>query len=717
MANDFDNLDLSSLPSMPEVLVRLLKELNGENLNITGLKRIISTDPVLVLRIMTIVNSPLYRRRQEMTSIDQAINLLGIKLIKVISISVSLQQFVGNMPSINSEELGKFWTHSLSTAIIARLLAEAMNYPEPEEAYIVGLIHDIGHMVMLALRPDDFRECSKGVMDESLIVDNELIVFGTTHAEIAAKLFEQCNLDPFLLDAIRHHHSSVEKISNAPELVKLLYMANALSCISNAYNHPALALSRSLLGMTAEEVMKICIDAQGQVVDSAMALGVPVIVEPKEGYTRFSSNEPKTHGDVIKVELAKEISNSTLINHAQEGFDISADENQLLLSILQTATVLFEPRQIFMFEWDSESNLISGKPLADQPESLRRIRFPLELNKSVIADALLWNTTRKAEPRSDSIVDEQITRLLGTQSMLCVPIASSDFMYGAMVLGYSTAITQRVETKFNLMNAFASIAANSIRKFREEMKSLNAEDTSEIDEYKLNVRKIIHEVNNPLAIMKNYLRVLDIKLSRKLDEPVTEIKVLNEEIDRVSNIFRQLSATSEKKQPSSIGDVDVNNIAKNVVELFDKSTLPESHIKFETRFDKNLHAIQSNADSIKQVLINLIKNSVEALSEGGTITVATSAIKKGDSNFLTIVVSDTGPGVPEQIRDKLFSAVESTKGTGNAGLGLSIVAKLVKDLGGNVMYRPALGSGAMFIVALPYRQSSQSDNSASISPQ
>ncbi len=130
------------------------------------------------------------------------------------------------------------------------------------------------------------------------------------------------------------------------------------------------------------------------------------------------------------------------------------------------------------------------------------------------------------------------------------------------------------------------------------------------EEYREASRRVVHEVNNPLSIIKNYLSVLDSKLARQ--EPVaTEMSVLNEEIDRVGQLIGSLAEL--KPQESGPRPLDVNKVVDDVVRLFRAGQFVPGSVQIVTAMGEDARLVEGDADLLKQILVNLVKNAVEAL--------------------------------------------------------------------------------------------------------
>jgi signal transduction histidine kinase len=219
------------------------------------------------------------------------------------------------------------------------------------------------------------------------------------------------------------------------------------------------------------------------------------------------------------------------------------------------------------------------------------------------------------------------------------------------------------------------------------------------EEYREASRRVVHEVNNPLSIIKNYLSVLDAKLARH--EPVTgEMSILNEEIDRVGQLVGSLADL----QPMDAGPrpADAAKVASDVVRLFRATAFVPASVEIVLSMPEGASWIEGDADILKQILVNLVKNAVEALLEtGGRIEIASRGhVNRERRLYLELVVSDTGPGLSRDVLANLFSAVKSTKPGAHHGLGLSIVHSLVKKLHGDISCRSG-HTGTSFEILLP----------------
>jgi signal transduction histidine kinase len=256
-----------------------------------------------------------------------------------------------------------------------------------------------------------------------------------------------------------------------------------------------------------------------------------------------------------------------------------------------------------------------------------------------------------------------------------------------------------VQKRERFLQSFGAQAASALETALSERGHARRQLASVAEEYREASRRVVHEVNNPLSIIKNYLSVLDSKLARQ--EPVTgEMSILNEEIDRVGQLVSSLADLQPKD--AAPRPTDVAKVAADVVRLFRATAFVPPSVEIVLSMPEDSACIEGDADLLKQILVNLVKNAVEALVEtGGRIEIASRGhVNRERRLYLELVVSDTGPGLSREVLANLFSAVKSTKPGAHHGLGLSIVHSLVKKLHGDISCRSGR-TGTSFEILLP----------------
>lgn len=215
---------------------------------------------------------------------------------------------------------------------------------------------------------------------------------------------------------------------------------------------------------------------------------------------------------------------------------------------------------------------------------------------------------------------------------------------------------------------------------------------------------VVHEINNPLSGILNYIRLMQRLVGRKaLDTENQEkfaryLDLVEKETARCAGIVSGLLAFSRKSEPS-FAIVDIAAVIDRCLSL-SRHRLELQHIHLETRVPAGLPPVRGDANQLQQCLLNLVFNAIDAMPEGGTLTVGADARPAGRG--LRIFVRDTGPGVPPASREKIFQAFYTTKKDGQGvGLGLSTVAGIMEHHHGAVTVAHPMGGGAEFVLSLP----------------
>ena len=207
--------------------------------------------------------------------------------------------------------------------------------------------------------------------------------------------------------------------------------------------------------------------------------------------------------------------------------------------------------------------------------------------------------------------------------------------------------------------------------------------------------QIAHELNNPIYGIMNTLELLKTEIPPESKRrKILELSL--SETQRLAEMLRNMLSFSkpeeEKRRP-----IKMNELIEGILLVMEKQ-MRESNIKVETFFDDEIPEVMASTNQMRQVMLNMLKNAKEAMPKGGTLGVRTS---KEDRHVL-IHVQDTGVGIPEEIRDKIFEAFFTTKQkVKGVGLGLSVCYGIIKDHGGEIKVESEEGKGTTFRIRLP----------------
>lgn len=216
------------------------------------------------------------------------------------------------------------------------------------------------------------------------------------------------------------------------------------------------------------------------------------------------------------------------------------------------------------------------------------------------------------------------------------------------------------------------------------------------------MREAVHEISNPLSVIQNYLHLLGTRMAES-DPAQEQVQLISEELRRASTLLRTLSDAGAEQAtvPATPSRIDVNAVLADVLALAELSR--DAGPAMDLRFTpgKDLPAFVDPGQRLHQILLNLIKNAVEAMPAGGVLDVAVDrAVNDRGRRGIEIRLADTGTGIDPDLLDRIFESGVSVKGEGR-GLGLAITSRLVEELSGDLSCRSRLGSGTTFVLWLP----------------
>ena len=210
---------------------------------------------------------------------------------------------------------------------------------------------------------------------------------------------------------------------------------------------------------------------------------------------------------------------------------------------------------------------------------------------------------------------------------------------------------------------------------------------------------VAHEINNPLGIIYNYLRKLK---NKAIDKAQLEtLDNLAEEIDYIAHIVKNLVSFSDGSEAAK-EEIELNELIRTIINLVRHNAKYKS-IEISFSPDSRPLVLSANKNEIKQVLLNLLKNSFEAMPTGGSVRIKTECVRERESVHACITIEDTGPGIGEENPENIFLPFYSTKkGSGeNVGLGLSVSYGIVKKYNGTIDVVNLQERGCRFTIRLP----------------
>lgn len=556
------------------------------------------------------------------------------------------------------------WETGVRVAHLARLIAMRTQLCDAEQAWLAGLAHNLHEY-------PQFGDQAKR--------ENWLMVLDT---------------NGFAADAVRYCRTAPARIKSAHPLVRVLQLAVSLVYSVHVNGNVSVVGVRAALGglgLEAAEAARLQTESETLAQETMQLYSAEHVVVPDSGLlqgyaamARAGALNEAMHGAADRESLARRIA---LLMRGMFGIQASA--------LLQKQSTGLSPA-----EWWPMPEGLDALPLAldDMQSSACR---------AGAGETVYWQATQAEQY---PVVDAQLARLLGVTAMLCVPLGEG---YVLVVGNADESLAADAGWQDFLRTLTARVAALE-GGAGAGVQAIGSTPADAIPRQE--VRRAVHEAANPLTIIRNYVGLLSGKFSRD-SETQRDLAIIGGEIERVGAILQGLGV---KPEGSSAAEeipgtwVDVNQIISELVRMSLDTLFLPNKINVQIDLDPGMGSILTQRDPLKQVLLNLAKNAVEAMPRGGKLTFATARTEYQGRSCVVVVVHDTGPGLPEVVRTQLFQPVPSFKGGEHAGLGLAISQNLVQAMGGNIEYDNTPG-GATFRVYLPMtQQASTQQNGAAM---
>ncbi len=284
---------------------------------------------------------------------------------------------------------------------------------------------------------------------------------------------------------------------------------------------------------------------------------------------------------------------------------------------------------------------------------------------------------------------------------LCIPLIAGNRLIGLINLGRKRNLgTFSIEDLelLEMLAAEASVALENARLYEELKKSQDIiRRADRLSALGTLAAGIAHEVRNPLVSIQTFFQLAPDRLDDQ-EFFTTFLGMTANEVKRIANLITELLSFARSATPS-LGPVDLNELVDRVATLLE----PEAR-KHKLTFNRNLSSVapivHADGDQIKQVLINLVLNAIQATDAGGTVSIATRTVDHRNGAAGQLQVHDTGIGIPADRLEHIFDPFFTTKDKGT-GLGLAIAHQIITEHGGSISVDSREGAGTTFVVNLP----------------
>jgi len=209
--------NIHQIGSLPQSLSAVLKTINNPDVDADSIAEVISKDVALTSRVLRMVNSAQYSRHRKVSKVSEAVVVMGLNSIKMLALSSSVFGIIPNSESFKGFDIRRIWRHLIEVGSNARNLAEKSGYPDREEAFVAGILHDFGIPIMILHFKEKYLALIEKMKNEKIgILAAEKEVFGFTHCEVGAEAANAWRLPSRLIHVIQNHHS-IEAPAVMPE--------------------------------------------------------------------------------------------------------------------------------------------------------------------------------------------------------------------------------------------------------------------------------------------------------------------------------------------------------------------------------------------------------------------------------------------------------------------------------------------------------------------
>ncbi len=602
---------LDQLPSFPPVLLALLRACQHPEPCSRDVESLVGQDAAISVRLLAVASSPVYARGKRPADIKQAIQLLGLETVNTIGVIAGIHQFFYRLDGQHHGWLPTFFRHSLGAAVIARELAEFSADVDTDQAYLAGLLHDIGQPLLSVLYREQMQQLRQRAAAEGLeLVELEKEAFGTSHDELAAALVERWDLPGFLTDALRYHHAPLDQLVDAHPLVRVVHLASLLADMPAEPNAESLHAAATLLDLGRAATSRLHHQAMRETEALVKALG-------------DEDAEPEAGVPPTRSALMDQVRNSALLGSIAPQLRQAGDACEIEI-IAQGMALLFGTRMPVCLQVSADGKSLQASVPWAPGDELEALRLPLDAQRSQIARCLLesrpLHTLDPEEAKRLSVIDRQLASRLPGDGILCLPLRHKGTACGVLVLGIRHTQISALLDQSELLLAFAGEAAGLLDQARRARVLRQQAEADSLWQQRQHTLELSRELGDPVTVIRNYLHVLQKQVDEAHPGHESLITIMDE-MERVSQILGRLG---EGSVPAAAGRADANQIVQELVMIARQAELLPPGLPVHQHTDGKLDGQSAPATELRSLMLALFRllGNSGAMRE---LTLATSA--------------------------------------------------------------------------------------------
>lgn len=647
---------VARLPSPPQTLMRLMVLCQSDDAGMAELAELIASDPGLAAKVLSVASSAAYYRAHDQSlTLLQATSTLGMALIKVLVISESVFQTVNAFRQTVAIDLRYFWKHSLTVAVLARTLAERQGDIGSEDAYLTGLLHDVGRLALLAAVPENYTELF-GLRDDPSLCAQEQYALGISHTEAGAWLLEHWHLSSGMAQSVLLHHTDAPHLQGVAPLARTVHLAHRLADLptDSRLEAPTWAAEQ---GLSPDEINVLVQQAALQVTQIARDLGVDISSTGAPTAASQAVTRPQPL-DTVHAELARDVLDRSVLNEMAMTLINLTSTNAALTSLRQHASALLQLEDaIVMLARNNQHTLVpvsmNERHLAATPLSFD-VTFDPFMAQCVGQRKVVF-------AHSSDATQSPLLAVMDTNEVVLLPLLTAQHCLGVLAGAVPPALSRHLKNQLPTLQSFGVYAGLALSRRRLADKRLPAQTMPTKEAQQLERKRVARAVN------------------------------------------LLVDALSKADHDAPLAPVDLSLAVRDTVQLLQHRQLIPGNIEVNSELPNRASWVQGSVGKIQQILLILIKSACESMPEGGQIVVNGGVlVQREGSVYAALTVLDNGASLKEAIQAQLYEPMHTASrgDSDKQGFGLSMVNDLVDQMAGHLKFI-AGPSGSRFDILLP----------------
>jgi len=733
--------NLQQLPTLPPIAIKLLDIIEDRKSSLRDMARLIESDQALASKVLRIANSAQFGHSREVSTVERATLVLGLDLVRSVALSVIVFDLFRTADG-REFNLVEFWRHSAACAAASELFARQFGFPHPQEAFVAGLLHDLGKLVFVQWNREEYE---KAIVEtngsHTRLLEVEEARFGIGHAQAGKMLMEYWRFPPVLVSAAWLHHQPLAQFGAHPrdQLAFIVQCANNLCRIQRfgASGNPAGEFDLEQL----EQVSELSAEALNRVSSEVLRR-----VEEISKYFDWEGSTPQLYLSAVSranEELARlnlELTHKSrqlmlqqlvmaTTCRLQEALPVPMSVGKALEKVVELLSEAVPHRLLMGFLLHKRESVVECRLKVGAQGPIESMVLPLEpgltdqLGQLKSGEQLSRVEQAMLRLGDGLALGAEVTEALRSARLILLPLESGGVTLGQILLEPETPSGRHLgeplpgplsPESLDLLRGYARAAALALERILLfETLEEQAEDlarmarkaqTAQAQLYQsdrlASVGRLAagaaHEINNPLAAISAQAQLLLRRVKEEKDR--RSLQVILDQSTRISKIISDLMGFARPAEPK-IEPTLVKGVIERALGVVE-GRIKVAGVEVRKEFQADLPLIAADAKQLEQVFLNLTMNALQAMKSGGTLTIRLGL--EEPPGRLHIEFSDTGVGIEPKDLPSIFDPFYTTKKEGEGmGLGLAICHSIIESHRGQITASSEPGRGTTFTILLP----------------